>query len=79
MAHGIHYEKLKFTKLKCLALVPMVLYARLGVMTSHVLPKFYIVHFFNDPGAMTVLQKIEQECYFLDTIRHPHIVQYLGT
>jgi len=60
----------------------MVLYARLGAMTSHVLPKSYTCSALlqvNDPGAMTVLQKFEQERYFLDTIRHPHIVQYLGT
>jgi len=34
---------------------------------------------FNDPGAMTVMRRFEQECRFLSSVRHPHIVQYLGT
>ena len=34
---------------------------------------------FNDPGAMTVMRRFEQECNFLSAIRHPNIVQYLGS
>ena len=32
-----------------------------------------------DPGAPRNQQRFEQECQFLSGIRHPHIVQYLGT
>ena len=34
-----------------------------------------------DPGskAQTPRRKFEQECHFLSTIKHPHIIQYLGT
>ena len=31
-----------------------------------------------DPGADKVMQRFEQECAFLESIRHPNIVQYLG-
>ena len=34
---------------------------------------------FNDPEAMTVMRQFEQECNFLSAIRHPNIVQYLGS
>ena len=33
----------------------------------------------NDPGAFRLMQRFEQECEFLSDIRHPNIVQYLGT
>ena len=33
----------------------------------------------NDPGIMTRRIKFEQECHFLNDMRHPHIVEYLGT
>ena len=33
----------------------------------------------NDPGAMTVMRRFQQECSFLSAIRHPKIVQYLGS
>ena len=34
----------------------------------------------NIPGTMmNVMQKFEQECRLLSAIKHPHIVQYLGT
>ena len=31
-----------------------------------------------DPGAGKFMQRFQQECDFLENIRHPHIVQYLG-
>ena len=31
-----------------------------------------------DPGSDKILQRFRQECDFLNRIRHPHIVQYLG-
>ena len=31
-----------------------------------------------DPGAGKIMQRFEQECAFLESIRHPNIVQYLG-
>ena len=34
---------------------------------------------FNDPGAASIVRKFEQECDFLSGIRHPNIVQYLGS
>ena len=34
---------------------------------------------FTAPGATSVMQKFEQECRLLSAIKHPHIVQYLGT
>ena len=33
----------------------------------------------NDPGTRNVVTKFLQECQFLSTIKHPSIVQYLGT
>ena len=33
----------------------------------------------NDPGAMTAMRRFQQECSFLSEIRHPNIVQYLGS
>ena len=33
----------------------------------------------NDPGAMTVMRRFQQECNFLSAISHPNIVQYLGS
>ena len=32
-----------------------------------------------DPGAMTIMRRFEQECSFLSGIRHPNIVQFLGS
>ena len=32
-----------------------------------------------DPGAMAVMKRFQQECSFLSAIRHPNIVQYLGS
>ena len=34
---------------------------------------------FTAPGATSVMKKFEQECHLLSAIKHPHIVQYLGT
>ena len=34
---------------------------------------------FTAPGATSVMKKFEQECRLLSAIKHPHIVQYLGT
>ena len=34
---------------------------------------------FTVPGATSVMRKFEQECRLLSAIKHPHIVQYLGT
>ena len=31
-----------------------------------------------DPGSGKVMQRFQQECSFLENIRHPNIVQYLG-
>ena len=33
----------------------------------------------NDPGMVTTRRKFEQECHFLNDMKHPHIVEYLGT
>jgi serine/threonine-protein kinase TNNI3K len=33
----------------------------------------------NDPGTQNLITKFLQECQFLSTIKHPNIVQYLGT
>ena len=33
----------------------------------------------NDPGTRNLISKFQQECQFLSTIKHPSIVQYLGT
>ena len=33
----------------------------------------------NDPGFVTTRRRFEQECRFLDDMKHPHIVEYLGT
>ena len=33
----------------------------------------------NDPGIVTTRRRFEQECRFLDDLKHPHIVEYLGT
>ena len=34
---------------------------------------------FTSPGTASVMRKFEQECRLLSAIKHPHIVQYLGT
>ena len=34
---------------------------------------------FTAPKTTSVMQKFEQECHLLSAIKHPHIVQYLGT
>ena len=34
---------------------------------------------FTAPGATSAMRKFEQECRLLSAIKHPHIVQYLGT
>ena len=34
---------------------------------------------FTTPGSTSVMQKFEQECRLLSAIKHPNIVQYLGT
>ena len=34
---------------------------------------------FTAPGATSVMRKFEQECRLLSAIKHPHVVQYLGT
>ena len=34
---------------------------------------------FTSPGATSVMRTFEQECCLLSAIKHPHIVQYLGT
>ena len=31
-----------------------------------------------DPGSGKIMERFQQECAFLESIRHPHIVQYLG-
>ena len=31
-----------------------------------------------DPGSGKIMERFRQECTFLESIRHPHIVQYLG-
>ena len=33
----------------------------------------------NDPGAIIIMERFDQECSFLRAIRHPNIVQYLGS
>ena len=33
----------------------------------------------NDPGAPTIMKRFQQECSVLSAIRHPNIVQYLGS
>ena len=33
----------------------------------------------NDPGFVTTRRRFEQECEFLNDMKHPHIVEYLGT
>ena len=39
-------------------------------------PIFFQSH---DPGFVTTRSKFEQECRFLNDLKHPHIVEYLGT
>ena len=34
---------------------------------------------FTAPGSTSAMIKFEQECHLLSAIKHPHIVQYLGT
>ena len=33
----------------------------------------------NDPGMVVTRTRFEQECHFLSEMRHPHIIEYLGT
>ena len=32
----------------------------------------------HDPGTQKIMERFEQECQFLSSVRHPHIVQYVG-
>ena len=32
-----------------------------------------------DPGVLSYTRKFERECRFLSTVRHPNIIQYLGS
>jgi len=34
---------------------------------------------FSDPASQVLVKKFEQECEVMRTMKHPHIVQYLGT
>ena len=34
---------------------------------------------FTPPGTTSIMQKFEQECFLLSAIKHPNIIQYLGT
>ena len=34
---------------------------------------------FTAPGTTSIMQRFDQECRLLSAIKHPHIVQYLGT
>ena len=34
---------------------------------------------FTAPGTTSIMRNFEQECHLLSAIKHPHIVQYLGT
>ena len=38
-----------------------------------------IMFLYDDPGIHRFIRRFEQECQFLSTIKHPNIVQYLGT
>jgi len=80
MAHSIHYEKFKFTKTEVFGIgsYGAVCKARCNDLpcTAKVL---HSTLFQWSRGNDCIAKKIEQECYFLDTIRDPHIVQYLGT
>ena len=33
----------------------------------------------NDPGIVTTRRRFEQECHFLNDMKHPNIVEYIGT
>ena len=74
-------KELNSSKLKSLALDHMVLSARLVCDDLPCAAK--ILHRtlfqFTAPGATSVMRKFEQECRLLSAIKHPHIVQYLGT
>ena len=74
-------KKLNFSKLNSLALDRMVLSGRPCVTTCPVLLKCSTLPSFNSlPQELQVLcKKFEQECRLLSAVKHPHIVQYLGT
>ena len=38
-----------------------------------------LFQFTTSPENTSIMQKFEQECRLLSAIKHPHIVQYLGT
>ena len=81
MAQGFHYKRVELYKTEVLGIGSYGAVCR--AMCDDLPCAAKILHStlfqFNDPGAMNVLQRFEQECYFLNAIRHPHIVQYLGT
>ena len=62
---------------KSLVLVPMARSARQSVGSYPVLLNYSMT-----PSSRTMTQELAkflQECQFLSTIKHPSIVQYLGT
>ena len=67
---------------KSLVLVPMGRSTRQSVGSCPVLLNYFMtlsVFQDNDPGTRNLTSKFLQECQFLSTIKHPSIVQYLGT
>ena len=53
--------------------------ASVGPTPKKVLAEHPIFNSANDPGIRKFVQQFEQECRFLKMIKHPNIVQFLGT
>ena len=81
MAHEFHYDTVQLYKTQVLGTGSngTVCRAKCDDLPCAAKILHHALFQFNDPGAMRVVQRFQQECDFLSEIRHPHIVQYLGT
>ena len=79
--YEFHYQKVEFLKTESLGI------GSYGAVCKAMCDDFpcaaKILHptlfQFTVPEATSVMRKFEQECHLLSAIKHPHIVQYLGT
>jgi len=81
MAHEFHYDTVQLYKTQVLGTGSngTVCRAKCDDLPCAAKILHHALFQFNDPGARRVVQRFQQECDFLSEIRHPHIVQYLGT
>lgn len=53
--------------------------AKCGMLPCAAKALHSVLFSFQDPGESVILKKFDEECQFLSSIKHPNIIQYLGT